>query len=885
MSTLAASTTSSPVIRESWTGLGASDNGYLAGYPTVSPPDVQVAVGPNHVVEMVNLAVAIWTKQGTLVRNESLMGFFGVPTNEFISDPKVQYDAASGRWFATITDVATGSLTATGQVLLAVSGSSDPTGSWQILGVPSSATGECLDQPILGVGASTVIVSVNVFSSCLSNKYTYNGAQYWVLNKADLVAGSTPHVQSFGPYANTASFHPAQVIGTSSTDYLVSANANLNSVSSLEFFRVTGAPPSAAVQTSNLSVRTITVPPAAPQPGGSKVSPLDTGDFRVLDAVWSAGNLWLALSDGCTPSGDTQTRSCVRLIEINTTAGAIAQDFDVGSAGTYYLYPALRADSQGDLLVVFGYSSSSVYPGLMAAGRVFGDAPGSLDPPNLIMAGGASETLQCTTICRYGDYFGASLDPSNASVIWAAGEFGSPSGWRTRIFSGTVKAVLTFDYHLVYGGSGYASPQVAYTLDGGARTASLSLAPTGYAVDPGSAWSVTPVLSLPGAPPGGGSEVWILNGTPPSGVVSTSISEDFAYFHQFLIDFGFSLSDNSTVPAPMIEVQSLGVRTWVAAGVSLYVDANSSYTYPALLNASTAPERWILDGAANGSASGPGAFPGLYYHEYRVSFEYVVQGGSSAPAPTVHYFSLGANITGTANVSAWADAARPYAYSIALAGAGGTERIGASTGSAGTVAAPGTITVTYRLQYLLSVFIEPGTLLGDVSGAGWYDSGSVATLTATAPSGWEFGGWSGDASGTASTATVGMGGPANVTALFYAGLTIAAGEGGSVGYAYGTVSGVVPAGSSVTIYAPVGTAVTLTAQPSSWAGAFVSWSGGASGSSGTASFTLSGPTAVSAAFGTNVLVVAGAAGGVVAVILAALVFVLLVRRRKGQPPA
>ena len=374
----------SPVVRANWTGLGASDNAWLApADAAVAPPDVQVAAGPGHVVEMVNLAVSVWTKQGGFVTNESLMSFFGVSSSEFISDPKVQFDATSGRWFASATDVTAG------DVILAVSPGPDPTAAWSLYRFGS---GECYDQPILGVGNQTVILSVNVFSSCTSNRYSYYGAEYWVLSKADLVAGSaSPAFQTFGPYANTASMHPAQGTGPSLADYLVSANADLSSVTSIELIRVTGTPPTASVASSNLTVRTIAPPPAAVQPGG--VLPLDTGDFRVQDAVWSAGSLWLSLSDSCTPARDTQARSCVRLIQVNTTSGSVVQDFDLGSTGMYYLYPALRADSHGNLLAVFGYSSANDYPGLMAAGRVFGDPSGRLDPPAVIVAGAADESL------------------------------------------------------------------------------------------------------------------------------------------------------------------------------------------------------------------------------------------------------------------------------------------------------------------------------------------------------------------------------------------------------------------------------------------------------------------------------------------------------------
>ncbi|HYR82061.1 MAG TPA: hypothetical protein VEN80_07165, partial [Thermoplasmata archaeon] len=43
----------------------------------LTPPDVQVAVGPNHVVEMVNVLGRISTKQGVEVQTFPLDSFFG----------------------------------------------------------------------------------------------------------------------------------------------------------------------------------------------------------------------------------------------------------------------------------------------------------------------------------------------------------------------------------------------------------------------------------------------------------------------------------------------------------------------------------------------------------------------------------------------------------------------------------------------------------------------------------------------------------------------------------------------------------------------------------------------------------------------------------------
>src|SRR6266571_5032181 len=114
-----------------WQGFdGINNTGVLsiecrADHKQCDPPDPQVATGPNYVMEMVNLATAIFTKQGVMVRFISLRSFFNVTNGDHLSDPKVLYDLQSGRWFASLLD------TDGPFIYLAVSSSSDPTGTWK----------------------------------------------------------------------------------------------------------------------------------------------------------------------------------------------------------------------------------------------------------------------------------------------------------------------------------------------------------------------------------------------------------------------------------------------------------------------------------------------------------------------------------------------------------------------------------------------------------------------------------------------------------------------------------------------------------------------------------------------------------------------------------
>ncbi|MGQ0797020.1 MAG: sialidase family protein [Methanobacteriota archaeon] len=83
-----------------------------------------------------------------------------------------------------------------------------------------------------------------------------------------------------------------------------------------------------------------------------------------------------------------------------------------------------------------------------------------------------------------------------------------------------------------------------------------------------------------------------------------------------------------------------------------------------------------------------------------------------------------------------------------------------------TMDAPKTVTATWRTEYELVIVTDHGS----VTGAGWYASGEVATVSVAATqvleggTSWRFTGWSGDATGTAATITVTIDAPKSLTA-------------------------------------------------------------------------------------------------------------------------
>jgi len=125
---------------------------------------------------------------------------------------------------------------------------------------------------------------------------------------------------------------------------------------------------------------------------------------------------------------------------------------------------------------------------------------------------------------------------------------------------------------------------------------------------------------------------------------------------------------------------------------------------------------------------------------------------------------------------------------------------------------------------------------------GTYEAGTPVTLTASPASGWQFDGWSGDASGSNNPITIIMNGNKTVTATF-----------SKIPPTMYTLTVNIDGEGEVTLDPPggtyeEGTPVTLTASPASgWQ--FDGWSGDASGSNNPITITMDGNKTITATFG------------------------------------
>ncbi len=393
-------------------GLSESEAGFHL------PPDVSIAAGGGYVVELVNEARRVWSAGGTVLDSASgLAQMFGTGTDD-ISDPKILFDAASGRFFASIMDATQGT------VVLAVSPGANPLGSWFTYTLSPSA---CIDQPKLGTSDNVVVVTGTAYTrgaaSCNFSGSTYVGGMIWVLNKQEMVSATSVHWASWGPDRRYGAPVAAQAMSATSVGY-----AATSSPGGVSVYTVSGTPPG----TMNLSTATPSTfgfgsVPSAVQPSAQ---PVATNDSRLLDAFWDGGSLWLVGNDYCTNQG--ALRSCARVLQVQTGLNSVAHNEWYGFRNTDSFFPALRPDGRGNVVLITGISAADTNPGVIIdawTGAAWSTA-------TYLRSG-----LTATTDSRWGDYFGAATDPATPGLVWLGGEYASGDLWQTAVGAWKTNAV------------------------------------------------------------------------------------------------------------------------------------------------------------------------------------------------------------------------------------------------------------------------------------------------------------------------------------------------------------------------------------------------------------------------------------------------------------
>jgi len=218
--TVASSTVagSNPELALSVNGLNHRDQRLANGGNQFSlePPDQALCVGAGYVVEATNSVLRVRNTAGAALTGvQDLNTFFNYPAalnrttgaqGPFVIDPVCYFDPENGRFIVVITTIhqtPSGVFTGRNTIDLAVSNTSDPTGTWTIYNVPAqndgtegtpdhgctvdgTEHGPCFqDYPHIGGDRHGVYVSTNEYDLFGPS---YSGGQIYAFSKAQLAA-------------------------------------------------------------------------------------------------------------------------------------------------------------------------------------------------------------------------------------------------------------------------------------------------------------------------------------------------------------------------------------------------------------------------------------------------------------------------------------------------------------------------------------------------------------------------------------------------------------------------------------------------------------------------------------------------------------------------
>ena len=472
-----------PSTLANFEGISNQDNFNIFG-GRVNPPDPVGDVGPNHYVEMVNLAVGIYSKSGTLLLGPvdigALWADFAVEDcTDPSGDPIVVYDQLADRWI--LTQFTTRGLdppfTDPFYNCVAVSTTGDPTGSYYRYAFrtqPDLEDGGFFfpDYPKYGVWTDSYVMTTRDFG--FDDRY---GISVYALEKNKMLNGQPARAVQFfledrnvplnligdgllpadidgkqKPKTDTA----IPIVGTQDDDWVYGATADRLNIWDLRVkWRST---PTASLELktqlavtpfdSNFPCGALGARDCLPEPGiTDRAQFLDVLSYRQRPTHRLAYRNFKGYEALVTTQAveASPNQAGQRWYEIRRNDAGDYSLFQEGTFapadGVHRWMGSIAQNKKGGMAL--GYSvvnATNVFPGIRYTGRLPGDAAGQMTLGEGTVINGTG--VQTTTNSRWGDYTSMNIDPVDDCTFWyvneyytAAGQASSTAGWQTRIAS------------------------------------------------------------------------------------------------------------------------------------------------------------------------------------------------------------------------------------------------------------------------------------------------------------------------------------------------------------------------------------------------------------------------------------------------------------------
>jgi hypothetical protein len=400
------------------------------------PPDPHVAVGPDHVLAIVNGGVRVFSKATGaslwFLDINGAAGFWGPvgagDAGGFVFDSEVIWDVLSDRYIAMANERSGGR----SYFLLAVSHTTDASDpdNWHKyrLDVTAIAGGD-IDSPQVAVDANYIYLTADFFSP----------DAYLIVNilKSSVLGGGAPTLTTFLRIGTQSFGVPSMYTSDAPRMYMIE-HFDTEPSSTLRLWSIENPGGGPSIVSTNLTVPTYYNPGDSRSGGTSAV--VELFECRFWSCMYRDGSLWACHHI----SLDNSPRLAVaRWYEIHMngwpTSGnppTLNQSGTVTAASDVYLtFNSIFADASGNAMMVFARSGLSEFYSIARVFRLGTDPLGVMHGPDFVK--------QSTTAYgsnRWGDYSAVVSDPSSPGRFWMHHEYAP--GWRTWIQSETVGGAI-----------------------------------------------------------------------------------------------------------------------------------------------------------------------------------------------------------------------------------------------------------------------------------------------------------------------------------------------------------------------------------------------------------------------------------------------------------
>jgi hypothetical protein len=424
------------------------------------PPDPVLAVGPRHVVEVVNSGFTIFTKDGGLERAYTDLETFFTPirnstpipctvANCFVFDPRITYSAAHGKFvmFALARD----DFNLRSYLFFAISTTSNPLGTWwqyytfdpggldawvDYSGMSSDPWGVYFTgNEFLWAGGYKGAIIISIRADVFSG--TWNGG--WIFTDVRWEEAGNPKAFDIQPVVLGFDLYP----GDQATFFVATFNSSGNKISRWKLTGDRGSSPTLDPEDGTASAYADPGVARQPAPGADDIEMFYAG---VQNAAYSQRHAYVALND----AGTDQSGFYVSKFNLDTATEARNITYYTGALYYYYPNVALVGDSSAPMVgVAMSYSGDAQF--VSGALKLFEnylvDDTGNFwqTAPGL-----ATYNSYVDGRNRWGDYMGAVRDHS-CDTLWTVTQMApSLNTWRTHIFAVVGPTAITGDCALIF---------------------------------------------------------------------------------------------------------------------------------------------------------------------------------------------------------------------------------------------------------------------------------------------------------------------------------------------------------------------------------------------------------------------------------------------------